>query len=173
MPTNEHEQSSGENDRIFDAIVESSYGDDERDLIKFLDTFDSDGDNFNRKAEQFMKNGWEPKVHVWSSVMNELSSISTSLEAAVHLVIRSNQPDYAAKEIAEVIVLDRKKRINYFTNISTVVFMQFSDESEMQALFQDVIETDNEIEHIAHQIVAYYKTELLSQFMSLTRAHLI
>ena len=174
MPSRDSDPSDNYCDKIFDAILKDSYSDDELHLIEYVDTFNAVGDSFNHKAKQFMKTSWKPRADVNSSMSDELVLLSSSLIKIVHMALRTNETFYdAAKDVAEIIALDRIKRIDYFVRISTVQFEILSGEDEMCALFEDIMSVEGAGSiQISKQIASFFKIELLSQFMSIKRARL-
>jgi hypothetical protein len=169
MTNSEHRPNSGENDPDFDAIVSEIRTNNELDLIQHLQEFYEASINFDHKAEQFIKMGWEGNALAIPSMTNEMTSVSIIFLVVLQSILRDER-EYAASEIAEIIVHDLAKRIDYFTKISTVLFADFSSKESMMLLFNNLISKSSDEENIARAIMTFYQTELMSQLKSLMSA---
>jgi len=171
MTNSEHEPIPGENDPDFDAIVSEIGSISEFDLIRHLEAFYEASANFDHKAEQFMKMGWEGNTLAIPSMTNEMTSVSIIFVELVKSILHEEQ-QYAASEIAEIIDYDLVKRMNYFKEKSTVLFEEFSSKESMILLFTELINKKFDLENLARAIMTFYQTELFSQLRSLMDARM-
>lgn len=172
MTKDEHDPSLSENDNEFDAIVAESYGDDELDLIEYMDTFYADSANLDSEAERLMGMRWQPNAQATRSMTIEMAAVSSSFKKVVEMIVQESEIQNIATEIAAVMRHDQVKRVSYFNEISTVIFEEYSSEEEIAILFQALLDKNSDFDHLIYGIMIFYQGVLMSQLRSLMQAQL-
>lgn len=170
MTKNEQDPYPNSGDGEFDGVIAESYSNPETELAVYVDNFFATGDMFNVVAEQFIRQNWDAIRYMTNHMEIEKSFVSHAFSEVVKNLASDDSAEYAAREIANIIELDRSIRVGHFTKISVVEFEKFSSEDEMSRLFLNMLSADYDFDNKLFAIVSFYNTMLMSQLKSLVDA---
>jgi len=170
MTKNEQNSHPNSGDSEFDAVIAESYSNPETELAVYVDNFFATCDMFNVVAEQFIRQNWDAIRYMTNHMVTEQSFVSRAFSEVVKELVVDDSVEYAAREIANIIELDRSLRVSHFTKISVVEFEKLSSEEEIYKLFLDILTKDFNIDNKIEAIVRYYNSMLMSQLKSLIDA---
>ena len=170
MTNNEQDSHPNSGDSEFDAVIAESYSSPETELAVYVDNFFATCDMFNVVAEQFIRQNWDAIRYMTNHMVTEQSFVSRAFNEVVKKLVIDDSVEYAAREIANIIELDRSIRVAHFTKISVVEFEKFSSEDEMSRLFLHMLSADSDFDNKVFAIISFYNSMLTSQLKSLIDA---